>query len=37
VVIRWRGERASTVMWPCIEDAEAVHGHDGATEIQWVP
>jgi len=35
-VIRWRGDRQSTVVWPSIEDVEAIHGHGGATRIQWV-
>ncbi|MFG7941203.1 hypothetical protein [Streptomyces cacaoi] len=30
-VIRWRGSRASTVVWASLNDALAVHGHDGAT------
>lgn len=34
-VIRWRGERQSTVVWPCVEDVEAIHGHGGATRIVW--
>ncbi|MFB6805427.1 hypothetical protein [Streptomyces sp. NPDC056387] len=33
--LRWRGERPSTVHWDRIADAEAVHGHGGATEIVW--
>ena len=32
-VIRWRGERQSTVVWPSVEDVEAIHGHNGATRI----
>ncbi|MEU1086370.1 hypothetical protein ACFYPN_22835 [Streptomyces sp. NPDC005576] len=35
VTVRWRRERASTVNWDCIEDAEAIHGHQGATVIVW--
>jgi hypothetical protein len=35
-VIRWRGERQSTVVWPSVEDVEAIHGHNGATRIEWV-
>lgn len=35
VSIHWRGDRPSTVIWPRIEDAEAVHGHNGATRIVW--
>ncbi|MFI9203317.1 hypothetical protein [Streptomyces sp. NPDC053048] len=30
-VIRWRGPHASTVIWASLDDALAVHGHDGAT------
>lgn len=35
-VVHWRGERRSTVVWPSIEDATAIHGHDGATRIVWL-
>jgi hypothetical protein len=35
VTVRWRGERKSTVNWDRVEDAEAVHGHGGATRIVW--
>lgn len=35
VTIRWRGERASTVNWSTLADAEAVHGHGGSTRIVW--
>lgn len=34
--LRWKGERPSTVHWDRIADAEAVHGHGGATEIVWM-
>ena len=34
-VVRWRGERQSTVVWPSIEDVIAIHGHDGATRLVW--
>ncbi|MFI8104731.1 hypothetical protein [Streptomyces sp. NPDC086023] len=34
--VRWTGERPSTVTWDRISDAEAVHGHGGATEIVWL-
>jgi hypothetical protein len=34
-VVRWRGDRQSTVVWPSIEDVEAIHGHSGATRIVW--
>jgi hypothetical protein len=35
VAIRWRGDRPSTVHWDRIADAEHVHGHHGATRIEW--
>jgi hypothetical protein len=35
-VVRWRGERQSTVVWPSIDDVEAIHGHGGATRIVWI-
>lgn len=37
VVIRWAtGEHRSTVVWPGIESVEAIHGHGGATHVNWV-
>lgn len=35
-VIRWHGQRASTVTWQSVEDAIAVHGHGGATRLAWL-
>lgn len=36
VVIRWTaGDHHSTVMWPDLESVEAIHGHGGATQIEW--
>jgi hypothetical protein len=35
VVLRWRGEHASTVVWRSIDDALAIHGHDGLTRVVW--
>lgn len=35
VALRWRGERPSTVMWGNLDDAVAVHGHDGRTRVVW--
>ncbi|MFJ4687045.1 hypothetical protein [Streptomyces sp. NPDC088789] len=35
VVIRWRGDRPSTIAWLTIEDAMADPSHDGATRIIW--
>jgi hypothetical protein len=34
--VRWRGSRASTVHWESINDAIAIHGHGGATRIEWI-
>lgn len=36
VVIRWRGDHKSTVIWDCLNDALMVHGHHGATWVEWV-
>lgn len=35
VVLRWRGQYASTVVWASLDDAMHVHGHDGATTVMW--
>lgn len=32
-VIRWRGDHRSTVVWADLEEARAVHGHDGRTRF----
>lgn len=34
-VVRWCGDRPSTVIWDSIDAAMAVHGHGGATTIEW--
>ncbi|MFE3449654.1 hypothetical protein ACFXJ8_12030 [Nonomuraea sp. NPDC059194] len=36
VTLRWRGDRPSTVCWDNLADAEAVHGHAGATRVVWL-
>lgn len=36
VALRWLGIHASTVLWRSIEDALAVHGHDGSTRVEWL-
>ena len=36
VVICWLTARSSIVVWDSIEDAIAIHGHDGATEFYWL-
>jgi hypothetical protein len=34
--VRWLGERPSIVHWDRMDDAEAIHGHGGATRIVWL-
>jgi hypothetical protein len=34
--VRWRGPRPSSVHWDHFADAEAIHGHGGATRIVWL-
>jgi hypothetical protein len=36
VATRWNGEIAQTCVWDCIEDVEAIHGHNGATRVKWL-
>jgi hypothetical protein len=36
VALRWLTETSSTAVYDSIEDARAVHGHDGKTEIVWL-
>lgn len=36
VVLHWRTGRASTAVYTSVADVEAVHGHEGATTIDWV-
>jgi hypothetical protein len=35
VVIRWRGDERSTVVWDNVDDALAIHGHDGKTRFEY--
>ncbi|HEY2089064.1 MAG TPA: hypothetical protein VGH54_23950 [Mycobacterium sp.] len=36
-VIRWVvGEHRSTVVWPDVASAEAVHSHGGNTVVAWI-
>ncbi len=35
VVIRWRGDNPSTVVWAHRDAAISVHGHNGNTQIVW--
>ena len=38
VAMRWcvKGKPAQTALWDNLTDLEAIHGHDGASEIVWV-
>lgn len=36
VALRWRGEHPSTVAWDNIASVLAVHGHEGATVLNWL-
>lgn len=36
IVMRWTTDTSSTTFFDSIEDVEAVHGHDGKTEVIWV-
>lgn len=35
VVIHWLGVHSSVVVWRRLDDVLAVHGHDGATRVEW--
>lgn len=35
-VVSWLTERRSVVIWNEFDDVEAVHGHGGATKIEWI-
>lgn len=34
VAMRWLSEARSTVIWPSLDTAMTVHGHDGSTEVK---
>lgn len=35
VALRWLSATPSTVIWPDLDSAMAVHGHNGATRVEW--
>lgn len=35
-VISWFGQYHSVEVWPTIEAADAIHGHQGRTTIEWL-
>lgn len=37
VAVRWiTGQHRSTVVWDDIDSVEAIHGHGGATRVEWL-
>lgn len=36
VSLRWVSQRASTANFDSIDDVTAIHGHDGATVVDWM-
>jgi hypothetical protein len=36
VVLHWTGKHPATSVWPSIESVIAIHGHEGATVIEWI-
>jgi hypothetical protein len=35
VLIKWLGDRPSLVLWQSMDDAVAIHGHNGGTEFVY--
>lgn len=35
-VTRWLTDTTSSGVYACIADVEAIHGHGGATRVEWV-
>ncbi|MFD7161616.1 hypothetical protein ACFV9C_44025 [Kribbella sp. NPDC059898] len=36
VALRWTGDHPATSVWPDITAVLAIHGHNGATVIEWI-
>lgn len=36
VALRWYGDYPTTTVWDSIDSVIAIHGHHGATEIEWL-
>ncbi len=34
--LRWHGDYPTTTVWESVESMIAVHGHAGATVIEWI-
>lgn len=36
VALHWTGKHPCTAIWPDIDSVIAVHGHGGATVVEWI-
>jgi hypothetical protein len=36
VALRWYGDYPTTTVWDGIDSVIAIHGHGGATEVEWL-
>jgi hypothetical protein len=36
VALHWTGAHPATAVWPDIESVIAIHGHHGATVVEWL-
>jgi hypothetical protein len=36
VALRWYGDYPTTTVWDGIDSVIAIHGHNGATEVEWL-
>jgi hypothetical protein len=36
VALRWYGDYPTTTVWDAIDSVIAIHGHQGATEVEWL-
>lgn len=36
VALRWNSAAASTAVFASLSDLEAVHGHEGCTQVEWI-
>jgi hypothetical protein len=36
VALHWTGAYPATAVWPSIEAVVAIHGHQGATVVEWM-
>jgi hypothetical protein len=35
--LRWLTDHRSTAIYASMDDLVAIHGHDGATTVEWTP